>query len=90
MEQIKIDCKDISTPAQFHKALAKALDFPDYYGENLDAMFDCLTENFTDREVIFYNWHKFQYTMKDYGEKALFVLKCACDENHHLIVTLHP
>lgn len=27
-----------------HKYIKEALDFPDYYGENLDALFDCLTE----------------------------------------------
>lgn len=27
-----------------HKYLKEALDFPDYYGENLDALYDCLCE----------------------------------------------
>ena len=27
-----------------HKYLKKALDFPDYYGNNLDALYDCLTD----------------------------------------------
>ncbi|MBW4720886.1 barstar family protein [Saccharothrix obliqua] len=25
-------------------AIGEAMDFPDYYGQNLDALFDCLTD----------------------------------------------
>ena len=27
-----------------HDYIAEALNFPDYYGKNLDALYDCLTE----------------------------------------------
>lgn len=33
-----------------HGYIKEKLDFPDYYGENLDALFDCLTE--MDRKTI--------------------------------------
>lgn len=29
---------------QLHKYLRAELELPDYYGENLDALYDCLTE----------------------------------------------
>lgn len=38
-----------------HKYLKKILDFPDYYGENLDALYDCLTDIGTDTEIILDN-----------------------------------
>ena len=34
--------KDLASIAQAHEQLAQELDFPDYYGANLDALEDCL------------------------------------------------
>jgi RNAse (barnase) inhibitor barstar len=35
-----------------HDYLMEALDFPDYYGKNLDALYDCLCEIKCDIELI--------------------------------------
>jgi len=39
---VSLDASGWATPAQFHHDVAAALDFPDYYGRNLDALNDCL------------------------------------------------
>ena len=39
-----------------HDHLAKELDLPDYYGRNLDALHDCLTEVFDNTQLILRNW----------------------------------
>ena len=41
--EIEIDGTRILSEEQFHTEIAKALDFPDYYGNNLDALWDCLS-----------------------------------------------
>ena len=33
-----------TTKAEFLEAIGKTLDFPDYYGQNFDALADCLTD----------------------------------------------
>lgn len=35
-----------------HDYLMEALDLPDYYGKNLDALYDCLTEMECEIELI--------------------------------------
>ena len=42
MRDVQIDCRD--GMEAIHRQLSEALDFPDWYGANLDALYDCLTD----------------------------------------------
>lgn len=44
MKKITLDIRNIETVAALHIYLQYMLDLPDYYGRNLDALHDCLTE----------------------------------------------
>ena len=44
MNEITVDCCGLETKARLHAALADGLHFPDWYGHNLDALYDCLTD----------------------------------------------
>lgn len=39
-----IDCSNLSHAMELHMKLAELLDFPEWYGNNLDALYDCLTD----------------------------------------------
>ena len=40
----RIDFSEAENHRDIHEILKKSLDFPDYYGANLDALWDCLTD----------------------------------------------
>ncbi len=44
MKHIMIDCAALSARASLHRVMALELDFPEWYGGNLDALYDCLTD----------------------------------------------
>ena len=44
MKRITLDFSGIALRYELHLALKKAFGFPEYYGMNLDALHDCLSE----------------------------------------------
>ena len=44
MKNTAINAADYHDILEIHEALARDLEFPDYYGKNLDALHDVLTE----------------------------------------------
>ena len=45
MKIYKVELKDVTSRAQLHEALKRGLELPEYYGNNLDALWDCLTSD---------------------------------------------
>ena len=44
MTQIILDGNVLSDAAAVHEYLMETLNFPEHYGKNLDALYDCLTD----------------------------------------------
>lgn len=44
MKSVSLDAKKMVEKEKMHDYLAKKFDLPEYYGKNLDALFDCLCE----------------------------------------------
>ncbi len=53
MKEITINCAAIGTMGEMHDLLARELNFPDWYGRNLDALHDCLTAISEDTHLTF-------------------------------------
>jgi len=66
MKRIELDFKDLFTPRQIHEYIAEKLDFPDYYGKNLDALYDCLTDICEVMHITIKN-----YDILDYRENRI-------------------
>ncbi|KMN42487.1 barstar family protein [Bacillus sp. LK2] len=43
MKIVKLDGRMFTNQKVFHEILKERLDFPDFYGENASALWDCLT-----------------------------------------------
>ncbi len=56
MDTIIIDCGPVNSAASLHDALAHALELPEYYGKNLDALYDCLTDVEMPTQLILMNF----------------------------------
>ena len=44
MKEIILDFKKFMTAKSAHRYIERQMDFQDYYGRNLDALYDCLTD----------------------------------------------
>ena len=84
MTRITIDCRLFTCRQDVHRAFAEAFSFPDYYGNNLDALHDCLTEIGTDTQIQLLHWECAAEQMENYCSILKKVLTVCCKENPHL------
>lgn len=82
-----LNCENLAQRGQAHQYLAQMLDFPDYYGKNLDALFDCLTE-LGDCTIILDGGADLPRN-GGYGAKVLRVLEEASLANPRLRLEIH-
>ena len=79
-----IDLAQVKSRTDLHDLLARNLDFPDYYGKNLDALFDCLTDSHEFWDIEFKNcamaesglgeyFNLFKQTVADAQDKSFFL-----------------
>ena len=81
MRFITIDCAGITDRAGFHRAVSHALSFPEWYGNNLDALHDCLTDIFEDTQIQFENWDKLENALGSYTAAIQWSMTHAAGEN---------
>ncbi|WP_430909735.1 barstar family protein [Maribacter sp. 2-571] len=82
LEKIGYQIIEISTMSwtkgNAHKKIQEGFDFPDYYGENINAFKDCLDDKFNKKYkglvVVFKHFDSFYQQSKDFSEALLDVI----------------
>ncbi len=80
MKTVTLDGAVLASKEALHQTLAQALAFPDWYGGNLDALFDCLTDLSEEVSITLLNWDG----LGDYGQRVKKVLLAAARENDRI------
>ena len=63
-----------------HEYIKEQLEFPDYYGNNLDALYDCLGEVYNKTIIIMHS--------SEVDEKIIATFSDAAEENPYLTLIL--
>lgn len=82
----KLDGKKIQNRKQLHDTLAMELQFPAWYGANLDALYDCLTDIHTDTRLTVLHGEKLRENLGPYADKLFYVLRQTARENSRFIL----
>ena len=86
MRIVTIDCSTIADRDGFHTAMEEALGFPSWYGRNLDALHDCLTDISEDTRIHLVNWADAEEKLGNYARSAKRAILEAAIENRNLAV----
>jgi RNAse (barnase) inhibitor barstar len=75
-EKYTIDFTNVEHYLEMHFIIKEALDFPDYYGCNWDAFWDCLTDMYGDPiHIEILGLDVIEQKFDDAAEKMIFILK---------------
>lgn len=82
----ELDLHNVRTKDEFHDLIISNIPCHSYYGRNLDALYDILTEpSGMVKELIFRNYEEFSKAMPDYWI-ALKTLCGEATEQNHIII----
>ena len=84
MRECVFDCAGIRDPEEFHDALVEALVLPNWYGTNLDALYDCLTSITEETHIILRNFAQLEGQYAGFRE----VFQDAREANPRIQITM--
>ena len=84
--RLALNARRMTTREQAHAHLKECLRLPDWYGNNLDALNDCLGEIGEPTRIILRFSPALEQNLGEYGVKLIRVLENASTENENIRV----
>ncbi|MDY4921366.1 MAG: barstar family protein [Phascolarctobacterium sp.] len=88
MKKIVLELEKMRSLPALHQHLHIALALPEYYGSNLDALYDCLTDITEPTELVVPQKVAADEYLGWYGKQFLQVLQDATEQNAALKLSL--
>ncbi len=88
MMRVELNGKKMLSKELTHEYLKWKLKLPNYYGKNLDALWDILTSFDREIKIIFLNTDCAIESLGEYGESLVEVFQDAVEENANIILEI--
>ncbi len=88
MRKVILDGKQMINKKATHQHIKTKLKMPEYYGENLDALWDIMSTYDQAIEICFINTNNVIGKMGDYGKLILQIFQDIEKENDKITVTM--
>ena len=85
---VELDGRLMTDRAAAHDYIAQQLQFPAYYGKNLDALYDLLMERQKPLEIRFLHTEEMKARLGTYGSALLHTMQEAENDNMSFILTI--
>lgn len=75
-----LDGKDMTSREVAYHVIQEQMKLPEFFGHNLDALYDCLSELPKETAIVIVNETRLRFNLEEYGEKILKCFRDAADE----------
>lgn len=86
MKEIIINGKNIIDRASFHRYMKEGLNLGDYYGENLDALWDILSPYSEQVLIRIINQNLLEENLGQYGKSIVDLFLDLEEENYNIVL----
>lgn len=85
MKELTIDGKYMKSKEAMYVHLTRVFSLPSYFGNNLDALWDILTESEESTKINFLNVDLTRKYLGDYGERLIGLLEKLAEYDNYTI-----
>lgn len=79
-----LDGKKIENREMLHDLLIDSLGLPEWYGRNLDALYDCLTDVSEEMEIQFLHTGEMEERLGSYAVSLMKAVRMAAEDNRRI------